>query len=144
MGATCHTAPGWCKGKEEVRLWGGKVQWLAFLTLPSLVSFWPGQRWKKHGIFYKSASLRLTRPGTDSGCSMAPNWPFELTSLMVRRNGGLDVHPLSGLRGFKLSCAGHREKLGSLPSMLELASNEDTANGERPPLRFCPLFCWWM
>lgn len=60
---------------------------------------------------------------------MAPNWPLELTSLMVRRNGCLNVHPLSGLRGFKLSCAGHREKLGSLPSMLELASNEDTAKG---------------
>ncbi|EDM06084.1 Coenzyme A synthase, isoform CRA_b [Rattus norvegicus] len=76
-------------------------------------------RWKRLGIFYRNASPRLTRPGTDSGFSVAPHWPLELTNLMVRRNGGLDVYPMSGLRGFKLSCAGHREKLGSRPSMLE-------------------------
>lgn len=83
-----------------------------------LLPFWTGQRWKKPGVFYKTASLRLIRPRAENGFSVVPNWPQELTNPAVRRNGGFDVHPMAGLRGLKLSCTGRREKPGSLPSML--------------------------
>lgn len=45
------------------------------LTPSFLLPFWTGQRWKKPGLFYRSASLRPIRPRTDSEFSVAPNCP---------------------------------------------------------------------